>query len=587
MLDLEALNIQITAESFQAIGALDRLIEKLREVKTTMGGLRSTKIIKTNISTAEGNANTVKASASQVKATAEANENLSDALSAVSRVEGAVSKSTEEMGDAIAYAGTRANDTKQHLGVLGNSISRVQHRSNGLMHTIKRVATMRVIRWALREAVASAREGLEILVEWDRTYGNNTSYAAKTVDELSAKWREVKKSIGAAIMPIIQLMQPALTAVMNAVIAIANAINQVVRGIQGYSDYMKATYNYTKSTVGAAKELRRILFGFDELNVLPSENGSGGGITASAIEFEPTGIEEKWLHLGKTIREVWDNLRKRLDPALEGIRKAFGGFTKILDGIVVGDWGLVWEGAKEVVGGAKDFFVESWNLAWASFKEIFSPLVEWVNEKILNPLGAAVDGFLARHPILEKIFKFFGGEGGKIEGKININATSTLDTNTHKISVLDDESKKGAIKIGFKTDTYLSPDTRRLYELLGKTGTTLLDIGASIAIGAGGFATGGDPVTGSLFFAGENGAQEIVANTSGGTGVMNVKQMQDAVSNGNVQVVNAIGAMANRVVGAINSKDTNAYLDGQKITDTVIRRVNGMARATGQPVIAR
>ena len=68
---------------------------------------------------------------------------------------------------------------------------------------------------------------------------------------------------------------------------------------------------------------------------------------------------------------------------------------------------------------------------------------------------------------------------------------------------------------------------------------------------------------------------------------MNVKQMQDAVSNGNVQVVNAIGAMANRVVGAINSKDTNAYLDGQKITDTVIRRANGMARATGQPVIAR
>ena len=89
---------------------------------------------------------------------------------------------------------------------------------------------------------------------------------------------------------------------------------------------------------------------------------------------------------------------------------------------------------------------------------------------------------------------------------------------------------------------------------------------------------------GTLFYAGEQGA-EVVANSPSGTGVMNVKQMQDAVSNGNAQVVNTLGAIANVIVRAINEKDTNTYLDGRIITDTVAKQLNNRARATGQAVI--
>jgi hypothetical protein len=91
---------------------------------------------------------------------------------------------------------------------------------------------------------------------------------------------------------------------------------------------------------------------------------------------------------------------------------------------------------------------------------------------------------------------------------------------------------------------------------------------------------------GSLVWAGEKGA-EIVANTPSGTGVMNMKQMQDAVSSGNAQTVNAVYAMANMIVNAINAKDVNSYLDGRLVTDVVARGLNNRTRATGQPAIAR
>ena len=65
------------------------------------------------------------------------------------------------------------------------------------------------------------------------------------------------------------------------------------------------------------------------------------------------------------------------------------------------------------------------------------------------------------------------------------------------------------------------------------------------------------------------------------TGVMNVSQMQDAVANGNIEVVNAVYAMANMVVNAVNAKDTNVYLDAQKVGQSVSQYQLNYARAYG------
>ena len=91
-------------------------------------------------------------------------------------------------------------------------------------------------------------------------------------------------------------------------------------------------------------------------------------------------------------------------------------------------------------------------------------------------------------------------------------------------------------------------------------------------------ASGGSvPNIGSLILAGEAGP-EIVANMGNRTGVMNIDQMEQAVSNGNVDVVNAVYAMANMLVSAVNNKDLDVYMDSAKVGQAVTRYQNNQSR---------
>ena len=83
----------------------------------------------------------------------------------------------------------------------------------------------------------------------------------------------------------------------------------------------------------------------------------------------------------------------------------------------------------------------------------------------------------------------------------------------------------------------------------------------------GAWASGGMPETGSLFIAGEAGAEIVTNMGNGRTGVTNVEQMEAAVANGNTNVVNAVYAMANMIVKAVNDIDPDIQLDGQSLAD--------------------
>lgn len=109
----------------------------------------------------------------------------------------------------------------------------------------------------------------------------------------------------------------------------------------------------------------------------------------------------------------------------------------------------------------------------------------------------------------------------------------------------------------------------------GSLGAILNALGLA---GAFGLAGGGVvPNTGSLFYAGEAGA-EVVANLGHSTGVMNVSQMQEAVANGNIEVVNAIYALANTVVNTVNNKSFDVYMDASKVGQSVSKYQFNQAR---------
>ena len=92
------------------------------------------------------------------------------------------------------------------------------------------------------------------------------------------------------------------------------------------------------------------------------------------------------------------------------------------------------------------------------------------------------------------------------------------------------------------------------------------------------------PNTGTLIWAGEAGP-EIVANVGSSTGVMNVRQMEDAVANGNINVVNAVYAMANMIVKAVESIDTDVTLDGESLADKMYRYNQNAANRYGAAMV--
>ena len=626
-IDLEQLNIVITGESDKASSAIDNLIDRLSALKTSVGSFSS--------------------STQQAKETA---KGLQSSLNGTTQEAKRLVNSIGEAGASSRSASTALRQTAESARSMAHSFGSANGKVGQLWKTVKRVATMRLIRWAIRQVVNAAKEGLEILIEWDRTFGNNTSYAAKTVDELSAKWREVKKAVGAAIMPLIQILQPALNFVMNAVIGIANAFNQLLRAIQGYDTYMKSTYINTKKTTESAKELKRVLFGFDELNVLNGNGGTGAAGSISPIEFKvkdvsanlkevidnikngvlweagdnyldfnnylnPQNMEEAdnkvkdWLKNLFKIDDTWlSNLDQKIMGWFDGLWQSLKAFVSEGTENFKAKIGNVVDGVKKAVeeisiwwGKCKTRFTETWNniKSWFSenvgtpvknkLKEIsdaiqmffidpvgaiklaWMALKTWFSEKVINPIKTAWEG-------LTKLF----GEGGvsftAIKDGIKDSFVKAINA---LINGLNAVIKKPLEKLNEIITSI------RNTEILGWKPFSNLKTITIPQIQPIKLAKGGDmDLMGTFYQVGERGA-EVVATSPRGTGVMNMKQMQEAVSNGNVQVVNALGAMTNAVVSAINSKDTNAYLDGTKITETVLRRANGMARATGQPVIVR
>lgn len=100
-----------------------------------------------------------------------------------------------------------------------------------------------------------------------------------------------------------------------------------------------------------------------------------------------------------------------------------------------------------------------------------------------------------------------------------------------------------------------------------------------------GFANGGMPETGSLFVAGEAGAEIVTNMGNGRTGVTNVEQMEAAVANGNMNVVNAVYAMANMIVKAVNEIDPDITLDGQSLADKMYHYNKQAANRYGMAMV--
>lgn len=229
------------------------------------------------------------------------------------------------------------------VGALERSFHNLGKRISMVLGNLKRIVLYRSVRAALSAITSGVKEGTNNLVLYSEAMGAlDRSFANETMSAFATKLLEVKNSVGSAAVALLQVLQPAIIAICNAVIRAINLLSQLFRSLKGYGDYMKAkeyVVDYAdglNKASGSAKELKKQLLGFDELNVLnaPSTGGGGGAEAKDYTEmFDPAPIEDRIARIGNAVQKVAEDFNSVREKVEENIGLVESTASKALLGV--------------------------------------------------------------------------------------------------------------------------------------------------------------------------------------------------------------------------------------------------------------
>lgn len=204
----------------------------------------------------------------------------------------------------------------------------------GLKHVLQYAFGIRSLFFIFRKLRTAMAEGLQNLAQFQG--GANATNTA--ISSLKSSMGYLKNAWAAAFAPILSVVAPVLTTLIDLLSAAANAIARFFALLGGKSTYIKATkvqQNYAKSLAGtggaakkaaddekdAAKENEKALASFDEINQLNLQKekdsadsggggGGGGGISPGSMfeEASTGGASEFALKTAEKLKAIWEDL---------------------------------------------------------------------------------------------------------------------------------------------------------------------------------------------------------------------------------------------------------------------------------------
>jgi hypothetical protein len=205
------------------------------------------------------------------------------------------------------------------------------------------------------------------------------------MDTISTAFAYFKNSIGAAVAPLINALAPAIDYVIDKAVALLNVINQLFARLTGATYWTKAikqanAYGDAASSAGgAAKEALRYLAPFDELNVLPSDNGSGGG--GGGGGSSGGGLFEIQQDFSESISNFADMVKAAWDSGdWEEVGRFLGG--KVNDLINNLPWATMGANVGKFINAL--FGTTYWTLEEINFTNLGSKIAEFVNNALEN-----------------------------------------------------------------------------------------------------------------------------------------------------------------------------------------------------------
>lgn len=245
------------------------------------------------------------------------------------------------------------------VDMFGNMKNSIDGIGDGITKIVKKVARWGVAIFGIRSAYMAVRSAMSTISEND--------------EKLKADIDYIKDALAYTLEPVVR------------------RIVDLIKQLMFYVAYLTKAWtgknifeNANKSLKGAnkqAKDLKKTMAGFDEMNVLTDNSSSGGG--SATPSFDLTGIENmkepKWLIMIKDIGQwIIDNWQEVIFGLL---------LTKLFIDLLTGNWiGVIIDLIGLLVIAffkIKDAII----VIYENGKIVLGQLIDWIYDKFIKPLG--------------------------------------------------------------------------------------------------------------------------------------------------------------------------------------------------------
>lgn len=144
------------------------------------------------------------------------------------------------------------------------------------------------------------------------------SSANRSMSELTSSLTMLKGSLASAFAPIVETIAPILSGFIRQLADAINAVGAFFAALTGHSTYKKAVYNMvsygaaTDKATKSTKALQRTILGFDQINKLDDNSGSGGSGGGGAgggnggFAWEDAKIGDNINSFADMVRKAWE-----------------------------------------------------------------------------------------------------------------------------------------------------------------------------------------------------------------------------------------------------------------------------------------
>lgn len=486
---------------------------------------------------------------------------------------------TEELNATIKDAEETLEDITPEIRNTNNALTENERQTKKttsgwkkFLNQIKRIAIYRLIRTALKAVVNTFKDTINAFAEVDDSVND-------TMSHITSSFSIIKLGLGATILPFLEMIEPIVNQVA---LAFANLGNTISASLSQDGTFTKINteylQDYRKQLKQTEKEQQKALLDFDKFRVLNLQEDKEEPKLSdflmpnqSVAEFNKELGTTRWIFEATSgfIHDIEDFLSTALETVRQ-IWEATAPFRAIISAIgsvilKIATWlldilnksGLI----KPVVGAIYGYLVyigATKIITWLGSGKLGTFLTNLISK--INGTNGALLNVLATNQALAvgigalagSLFYFISSlDKMGTTAKIIIPIIAALAAVITGVAVARAAAAAGIaapIKAGITAAALAAAIT--------------LAAGTAISVAVGKYAEGGLPDKGTMFIAGEAGAEMVYNMPSGQSGVANVSQIEQAFYNALIRY----GRENNG--GAIN---VNVNLDGQQLYRSVER----------------